>query len=229
MKFIVAGVGPGDPDLITISALNAIKNADLVLCPRSRTNREGVAEEVVLHHFPDLKIWPVFFPMTKDAERRDAELFRQIEALRPQWENAQTAVLPVIGDSSLYATGFYLHKIWRKIVPDLALELRAGISAHSFAAAATSSFLAMGSEIFTVIPGGAEISRITNALSSADCAAIYKPSSLGEDLRHAVESTGPWKKILRVDRAGLPDQKIFEGKNALENYEEYLSILLLWR
>ncbi len=229
MKFIVVGVGPGDPDLITISALNAIKNADLVLCPRSRTNREGVAEEVVLHHFPELKICPFFFPMTKDSLARDTELSRQIEALRPQWENAQTIVLPVIGDSSLYATGFYLYKIWTEIVPDLVLELRAGISAHSFAAASASSFLAMGSEIFTVIPGGAEISRIIDALSSSDCAAIYKPSSLGKDLRHAVESAGPWKKILRVDRAGLPDQKIFEGKIALENCDEYLSILLLWR
>ncbi len=229
MKFIVVGVGPGDPDLVTISALKAIRSADLVLCPRSRADRAGVAEEVVLHHFPQLKICRFFFPMTKDAQARDAELFRQVEARRPQWENARAVVLPVIGDSSLYATGFYLYKVWTEMVPDLELELRAGISAHSFAAATASSFLAMGSEIFTVIPGTAEVSAVAAALSSTTSAAIYKPSSLGKNLRRIVKSTGPWKKILRVDRAGLPDQKIFEGGIGLENCDEYLSILLLWR
>ncbi len=229
MKFTVVGVGPGDPDLVTVGALKAVRNADLVLAPRSRAGQAGVAETVVRAHIPDLAVAPVLFPMTSDAGKRDAELKAQLEALRPRWRNARTSVLPVIGDSTLYATGFYLYGLWKELVPDLELELLPGISAHSLAAAASGSFLAMGTEIFTVVPATASQAKIAAALAAADSAAIYKPSALGDRLRAVVETSGPWSAPLRVDRAGLPDQRILRGEAALASAEEYLSILLLWR
>jgi len=229
MKFIVAGVGPGDPDLVTFGALKLIERADLVLSPHSHAERASVAEQAVRPHLPNLKTTPVLFPMTDDTASRDASLKKQLEELRPLWQNAETVVLPVIGDSTLYATGFYLYELWKQIIPDLELELTPGISAHCLAAAKSSSFLAMGADILAVVPATAPRGRIVAALKAADAAAVYKPCALRGQLRATVEEAGPWKKILRVDRAGLPDQKIFSGGAALEPAGEYLSILLLWR
>lgn len=229
LKFIIAGVGPGDPELITVGALKAIRSADLVLVPHSHAEQPSVAEQIVRAHIPELKASPILFPMTSDTEKRDALLYGQLEALRPHWQNAGTVVLPVIGDSTLYATGFYLCALWKKLTPDLELHLIPGISAHCAAAAETSSFLAMGEEIFAVIPGTAAPSKIEAALRAADSAAIYKPSALRGKLRQTVDNAGPWKKILRIDRAGLPEEQIFCGSDALNPAEEYLSILLLRR
>ncbi|MBQ8090350.1 MAG: precorrin-2 C(20)-methyltransferase [Pyramidobacter sp.] len=229
MKFIVVGVGPGDPDLVTAGALKAIRSAGLVLSPHSRLERASVAETAVRTHIPDLEVSPVLFPMTNDAQKRDAELLSQLEALRPKWEGAETIVLPVIGDSTLYATGFYLFELWKKLVPKLELELLPGISAHCLAAAKSGNFLAMGTDILTIIPATAEPEKITAALKATDAAAMYKPVALRDRLRAVVESAGPWQRILRIDRAGLPNQAVFEGDAALDPSEEYLSILLLWR
>lgn len=229
MKFIVVGVGPGDPDLVTIGALKIIEKADLVLSPHSKHERASVAEQAVRAHLPNMNVCPILFPMINDAAKRDAELADQLEALRPKWENAETAVLPVIGDSTLYATGFYLYELWKKLAPSLELELVPGISAHCLAAAKSSSFLAMGTEILTIIPANAEPERIKAALRATDSAAVYKPCILKGELENVVRAAGPWEKILRIDRAGLPDQKIYEGDAALAPAEEYLSILLLWR
>ena len=143
--------------------------------------------------------------------------------------DAETIVLPVIGDSTLYATGFYLYELWKELVPELELVLLPGISAHCLAAAKSGHFLAMGQEILTIVPATAEPEKIAAALKATDAAAVYKPVALREQLRHVVESAGPWARILRIDRAGLPDQKIYEGSAALDPAEEYLSILLLWR
>ena len=44
-----------------------------------------------------------------------------------------------------------------------------------------------------------------------------------------VAEAGPWRRMARIDRAGLADEKIYEGEAALTPAEEYLSILLLWR
>ena len=229
LKFTVAGVGPGDPALVTVGALELVKNADIVLSPHSKMERASVAEQAVAAHIPDLVTTPILFPMTSDAEKRDALLMEQLEALRPQWQGARSIVLPVIGDSTLYATGFYLYELWKKLVPDLELELLPGISAHCLAAAKSTSFLAMGTEILTIIPATAPEERIIAALKSTDSAAVYKPSALKGRLRAVVESAGEWKKILRIDRAALPDQRVLEGSEALEQAKEYLSILLLWR
>ncbi len=229
LKLIVAGVGPGDPDLATLAAVRAAEQADLLLLPCSHDGKPSVAGRAIRAESLHVPAAPLLFPMTRDAGARDMELRRQLEHLRPQWENAETVVLPVIGDSTLYATGAYLYAVWRELEPGLELELLPGVSAHSLAASCAGRFLAMGEEILCVIPGTASRERIETALRAAGVAALYKPSALGDKLRGVVEGTGPWREIVRVDHAGLPDERILKGSAALNPAEEYLSMLLLWK
>ena len=62
----------------------------------------------------DLVTVPVVFPMIHDAQGRDSALRGRLEELRPRWEGARNVVLPVIGDSALYATGAYLYDVWKE-------------------------------------------------------------------------------------------------------------------
>lgn len=229
LKLIVAGVGPGDPDMVTAGALRAIDEADLVLIPHSRDGRPSVAAAALRGHLRESAAVPVVFPMVRDASVRDAALRERLEELRPRWESAETVVLPVIGDSALYATGAYLYEVWRGLVPGLELRLVPGVSAHSLAASCARRFLALGEDVLCVIPGTAEPARIETALRAADAAALYKPSALGEGLRPLVLGAGPWRETVRVDRAGLPDESVLYGDPALDPAGEYLSVLLLWR
>ena len=229
MKLIVAGVGPGDPELATLAAVRAAEKTGLLLLPCSHDGKPSVAGRAIQAESLHVPTATLLFPMTRDSGARDVELKRQLEALRPQWENAGTVVLPVIGDSTLYATGAYLYAVWRELVPNLELELIPGVSAHSLAASCAGRFLAMGEEVLCVIPGTAPRERIEAALRASDTAAVYKPSALGDKLREVVEGTGPWRGIVRVDRAGLPDERILKGDAALIPADEYLSLLLLWK
>ena len=233
MKLIVAGVGPGDPGLTTGAALKAAREAGLILAPCSHEGRPSVAGEVLRANLPGLELTPLLFPMIQDAGRRDAALRGQLEALRPRWEGAGTVLLPVIGDSALYATGAYLYEVWRELAQDsglaLELELIPGVSAHSLAASCARRFLALGEEVLCVIPGTAPRERVEAALCAADAAAVYKPSALKDGLRDIVMGAGPWGETVRVDRAGLPGERILRGDAALDQADEYLSLLLLWR
>ena len=229
MRLIVAGVGPGDPGMVTAGALRALEDADLVLIPHSRDGRPSVAEGAVRAHLRDGVAVPMVFPMIRDAQGRDAALRRRLEELRPRWEGAENVVLPVIGDSALYATGAYLYDVWKELVPDLELVLVPGVSAHSLASSCARRFLALGEDVLCIVPGTAESGRIEAALRAADAAALYKPSALGDGLRPLVQRAGPWRETIRVDRAGLPDERILSGEAALDRAEEYLSVLLLWR
>ena len=229
MRLIVAGVGPGDPGMVTAGALRALEDADLVLIPHSRDGRPSVAEGAVRAHLRDGVAVPMVFPMIRDAQGRDAALRERLEELRPRWEGAGSVVLPVIGDSALYATGAYLYDVWKELVPDLELVLVPGVSAHSLASSCARRFLALGEDVLCIVPGTAEPGRIEAALRAADAAALYKPSALGDGLRPLAQRAGPWRETVRVDRAGLPDERILSGDEALAAAGEYLSVLLLWR
>jgi precorrin-2/cobalt-factor-2 C20-methyltransferase len=227
IKFIAAGVGPGDPDLITVKTLKVLQRADLVLTPTADAARPSLADAILRVHL-SVETVPVVFPMTRDEKTRDGLLREQLEALRPRWRSAESVVLPVIGDSALYATAAYFYGVWKTLEPSVELELVPGVSAHSLAGACAGRFLALGEAIFSIVPGTARPDLIVQALKRCDSAALYKPSAL-KNLRTVVESAGPWTEIARVDRAGLPDERVLEGGAALSCPDEYFSTLLLWR
>ncbi|MBQ9882485.1 MAG: precorrin-2 C(20)-methyltransferase [Synergistes sp.] len=229
MDFSVVGVGPGDPELVTLKALRVIREADAVLVPYSPRGRFSVAERIVRENLPDIKTVPITFPMITDSAEREKFLIGELERISDAWKRAESVVLPVIGDSALYATGSYLFSALKKLAPDARLSLVPGISAHQLAASRISSFLAMGTDVFSVIPCTDDRRGIVSALKQADSAALYKPSALKDALAEVVSEAGPWKWMVRIDRAGLADESIYEGEASLAAAEEYLSILLLWR
>ena len=229
MIFTTAGVGPGDPELVTLKAIRALKDSDLVLIPISAAGRESVAESVVAEHIRDVPRLTLIFPMTKDADERDEKLREQLEASRTKWEDARRITMPVIGDAALYATSAYLYDVLAQLVPSLELEIVPGISAHAAISTHVGRFLALGDDILTIIPGTGDTERTARAMSAADTVALFKPIALRDALRETVERAGPWRTMLRIDRAGLPDENIVWGDKALDTPDEYLSTLMLWR
>ncbi|MDR1884715.1 MAG: precorrin-2 C(20)-methyltransferase, partial [Synergistaceae bacterium] len=210
-------------------ALKALDGADLIVIPLSGEGRSSVAEAILGGRIDGRPVVRLVFPMTRDAGRRDDSLKKQIAACRLMWKGAGTVVMPVLGDAALYATAAYLCRAWREIEPSLELEIIPGVSAHSLASARAGRFLAQDDEILAVVPGTAGEGRVADILRTADVAALFKPSALKNRLRDVVSSSGPWGGVVRVDRAGLPGERLHEGESALDAPEEYLSTLILWR
>ena len=229
-KIIITGVGPSNPDLITERALKLIRQSELIIIPRANINKPGTAENIILNYFPDKILTPVYFPMTRDFNLRDKIIYEQIIKINDQIKNEsdeKNILFPVIGDSALYSTGKYLYEIWKKIDPNIELELIPGISAHSLAASCAKRFLSMDDEILSIIPGTANHDKILNVINNSDVIAIYKPSAI-KNLSEII-NTRNFKKIIRVDHAGFDDEKIFTGPEALKNIHEYMSVILLWK
>ncbi|MDR1965474.1 MAG: precorrin-2 C(20)-methyltransferase [Synergistaceae bacterium] len=223
------GVGPGDPDLITIAARRALDDADVVFVPISASDHRSIAGDIYSQLGCGKRAYPFLFPMTNDADVRDGEILRQIGGYESLWRNAGKVALPVIGDSALFATAAHLYRVWRGVCPDLQLKLLPGVSAHSLASSIVNEFLVIGTERMAILPGGRGYASLAEAMKTSECVALYKPSAVGAELPKLVESTGPWGKAVRVHRAGLPGQTVVCGDEACSPTDDYLSILLLWR
>ena len=223
---IIAGVGPGNPELVTLEAIHEAEFADVILSPRSKADEAGIAERVILHHFPDKIITPIYFPMTRDSVKRDEIIRSQIGDIREKLEGKKI-FFPVIGDSVLYSTGVYLLDALREIMA-VDVKFIPGISAHSLASSCAKRFLAMSDEILTIIPGTASTEKIAMAIEHSDAAAIYKPTAI-HDLRSLIDSS-KFSRIIRVDHAGIPEcERILEGEEALNDVDEYMSVIILHR
>ncbi|MBQ7560431.1 MAG: precorrin-2 C(20)-methyltransferase [Synergistaceae bacterium] len=225
MKIFIAGVGPGHVDYITIAALNAAKDSDLIIIPRSNMNNSGMAEHVISQLMPGREIIPLYCPMIKDEAKRDKIILEQLEKFA--LNESQKIFFPVIGDSVLYSTGAYFIKSIKKLFT-CEINFIPGISAHSLASSIAKRFLAMKDEIFSVIPGTADSDKIKSALETCGSAAIYKPSAI-TDTKFLLEISRKWE-VIRVDYAGIPEhEKILTGSDALNNLNNYMSIILLYR
>ncbi len=222
----IAGVGPGNPELVTLEALREAEISDVIIAPRSRREIPGIAEGIMSHHFPERIITPVYFPMTKDESRRDKIIRQQAESMKENLEGRRI-FFPVIGDSVLYSTGAYFLDALREFMT-VSVKFVPGISAHSLAASCAKRFLAMSDEILAIIPGTASPEKISAAIRHSDSIAIYKPSAI-HDIRGLIAGEN-FGTVIRVDHAGNPErERIHEGLAALDDVDEYLSVILLHR
>ena len=231
MKLIIAGIGFSD--LITLRAVKAAESADIILVPRAHEDTEGYAEKFIASLVPGKKYIHIKFPMVCNHEKYSAEIFSQVKAISSELGEDDTIFFPVIGDAMLYSTGEYLQEAVTKLFPDVDIEFIAGVSVYSLAASIAKRYLVMRDEILAIIPGTAPLSKILLALDGCECAAIYKPSALGLiDLEQLADELSPenFGHVIRIDYAGIPErEKVIEGRAALKNVTDYMSIILLWR
>ena len=150
--FYVVGVGPGDPELMTLKAVRILQNCQVWLTPAAQKNGNSTAlaivrgsidsseKEILHHHFPMKKIHMGTDP---DPEVKDAWEKAAI-TINERLEAGQDVALPTLGDPAIYCTGFYVYETLLKLNPDAFIKIIPGISAIGATAAAATTPLCLG-------------------------------------------------------------------------------------
>ncbi len=228
----LVGVGPGDPELLTVAAVRALAAAAVVAYPVARPGDGGMAATIAAPWIaPHQERLPLLFPMTAAAEPRRAAWREAADRLAVAVAAGRSVVLLCEGDVSLFATSSYVLLALRRFHPHCPVRLIPGISAVAAAAAAGAWPLALQQEGLLIRPTPEEPALLEALLdrAAAECVvvALLKLGQRWAWVRPLLERRGLLEEALFARRVGWPDQEVAPAAAVAAGEMPYFSLLLI--
>jgi precorrin-2/cobalt-factor-2 C20-methyltransferase len=192
MKLSCIGCGPGDPDLLTIKAINRIREAEIIFAPTSKHGKPSIALSIVRKYVNELTTSTVdlVFPMTKDKDLLKKQWKDNADQLAGSVLKGRKTVYLTVGDPSLYSTWIYMHKEMIKNHGNIEIEIIPGIpSMFAFAAGARMS-LAEGDETLGIVPACYDLERVKRTASSCDTVIFLKDGRYFDSVIQVLSEAG---------------------------------------
>lgn len=212
-ELVGIGVGPGDPDLLTVAAVRELGSVGRVFVPVMAPDMPGRAEAVVRAHLTHSRLERLVFALNDGVDgpqwRRhacwDAAAARVVGYLR---EHGGTVAFATLGDPSVYSTFGYLAQTVHELLADVRIRTIPGITAMQAAASAAGLTLVEGTEPLTLLPLSRDCAYLDAALASGGTVVAYKGGRLLAQLRERVAAAGALDRAWCAEHLGTPDQRI---------------------
>lgn len=210
-KLIGLGVGPGDPELLTIKALNVLKKVEVICAPKSAVAKPSLALSIVQGFLEErddeYEVLEPLFPMIEDER-----------ALNEYWDSAASLIIEkldkgldvafiTLGDPAVFSTFSYVQK---RIMPqNWDVEIIPGITSFTGCAATAGVSLGEKDEIIVIVPKVDD--RLERILEHSDTLVVMKTSRHSEILEEWVVKDKRDKDIISVQNCSMKDENVFEG------------------
>jgi len=236
MQLTVVGLGPGDPELVTIKGQRAIAAADVVFAPRSRPDEESRALRIARPWLDEQRqqVVPLTLPMVRDAARA-AETYRSVAEqigthLAQHGDDVRAAYL-LLGDPLLYGTFTY---IWAELdtrVPALAVDFIPGITSFAAAAARVGWLpLSMHDEQVAIVPASdqTDAEALRPLFARFATVIIMKVGRVLPQVIAALDELNLLERAIYAEHVGMPEERIVREVGSLREYQgPYLSLLIV--
>ena len=228
----IAGVGPGDPSLLTLAAVDAIQESTVVSYPVSTRGGDSLAEKIASKWITkDKKKLPLHFPMVDDQNTLKSAWQVAGRELMKMVDKGERVVFLAQGDISLFSTGSYLSKELEKYHPECVVKLIPGVTSFSAAAAKSKLPLAFQEEELLVLPVPDSYDELKSILSDAASkkrvVVLLKLGKKWEWVKPLLEELDLMKRSIFAERVGFSDQQILRATDVPSGSRPYFSLLLI--
>ncbi|AAZ59211.1 cobalt-factor II C20-methyltransferase / precorrin-2 C20-methyltransferase [Prochlorococcus marinus str. NATL2A] len=228
----IAGVGPGDPSLLTLAAVEAIRESTVVSYPVSTRGGDSLAEKIASKWITkDKKKLPLYFPMVDDQNTLKSAWRVAGNDLMKMVDKGERVVFLAQGDISLFSTGSYLSKELEKYHPECVVKLIPGVTSFSAAAAKSKLPLAFQEEELLVLPVPDSYDELKSILSDAASkkrvVVLLKLGKKWEWVKLLLEELDLIKISIFAERIGFSDQQILRASDLPSGTRPYFSLLLI--
>jgi precorrin-2/cobalt-factor-2 C20-methyltransferase len=231
-KLIGVGVGPGDPELITLRAVRALAEADVVAHFAKAGNASHARTIAAPHMRPHVAELPLAYPVTTELPScstayRDAlrDFYdRAAATIATHIEKGRVVAVICEGDPLFYGSYMHLHTRLAQRFPS---EIVAGVTGMSGCWSAAGTPIAQGNDVFTVLPATLPEDELAHRLSNADAAVVMKVGRHLAKVRRALKTSGRLPHAIYVERGTMADAKMIPLAARAEDDAPYFAIVLV--
>jgi len=231
-RLIGVGVGPGDPELVTVKAIRALRSADVVAHFAKRGHAGNGRTIAASHLATGIVELPLIYPVTTDIPKCEPSYRRLIEDFYDQAAGSVAQrldaghVVAVIceGDPMFYGSFMHLHV---RLASRYPTEVIAGVSGMSGCWSATGVPIAQGDDVFMVLPGTLSEPEMVRRLADADAVAIMKIGRHLPKVRRALTCARRLERAVYVERATMSDAVAMRLADKPDDAAPYFSTVLV--
>ncbi|MEV6007381.1 precorrin-2 C(20)-methyltransferase [Streptomyces sp. NPDC051976] len=231
-KLYGVGLGPGDPSLMTVRAVEVIAEADVIAYHSARHGR-SIARSIAARHLREDHVEePLVYPVTTETTDHPGgykgameEFYAEASArLAAHLDAGRTVAVLAEGDPLFYGSYMHMHK---RLAGRYDTEVIPGVTSVSAAAARLGAPLAEGEEVLTILPGTLPEEELTARLAATDVAVVMKLGRTFGKVRRALEGSGRLGQARYVERASMSGERIAELADVDEESVPYFAVAVL--
>lgn len=215
------GVGPGDPELMTLKAVRLIQENEIIILP-GPIPKETVAYQIAVQAVPELAektLVPAVMPMTHDKEEQARNHEKAAEEISAFLAQGKNAVFLTLGDPTIYSTYLYVQKIVQ--VRGYQTELVSGITSFCAAAARANISLVEWNEQLHVVPA---VHRLESELDQPGNYVLMKSGSKMNQVKEILAKSG--RDVVMVENCGMEQEHIYRSVEEIPDDAGYYSLII---
>lgn len=226
------GLGPGDPELLTVKAVETIRRTP-VIAFFAKAGRVGNARRIVDRWLPAERIEiPLYYPMTTES-RFDSQVY--VETLRAFYEGASTdlgahlaagrdVALLAEGDPLFFGSFMHLYVRLRERFPTAIIP---GVTGMAGCWGAAGEPMAWGDDVLTILPGTLDEEDLTARLAGVQAAVVMKLGRNFPKVRRAIAAAGFAERAIYVERGTMEGEKVVKLSEKTDDEAPYFSLVLI--
>jgi precorrin-2/cobalt-factor-2 C20-methyltransferase len=231
-RLIGIGVGPGDPELLTLKAMRTLGEADVV-AHFAKAGNVSNARKVIAHHLrAGVEELPLLYPVTTEMPKGEA-CYR--DAIRAFYDTSAAAVaghldagrtVAVISEGDPLFYGSYMH-LHVRLAPRYPTEIVPGVTAMSGCWSLAGAPIAQGDDVFVVLPATLPEAELERRFADADAAVVMKLGRHLEKVRRVLGRAGRLSRAIYVERGTTSDAVTLPLEQKSDDIAPYFSVILV--
>lgn len=228
--FYGVGVGPGDPELLTLKAIRAIESADIIIAPKTEKKEDSVALAISHPYIKqDAAIVKMVFPMVFDEQALSVAWQENKAEILVYLQQGKKVVFLTLGDAMFYSTYIYVFQLLQNCgFPIVTIP---GITAYAAIGSQLGYPIVEGNDTLTVVPATINEEKLDKVLAVADNVVMMKVYKNFSQIREKLIRHGLAKHAVMISRCGLDNEQVLQNLEKVDGgYKpNYLSTILTRR